>query len=75
MDLGCGITLDIFTHVYYTGRLKFIRIYTDIKIIKRYISTIWARDIMRTSTRKYMDGISYKWTILMMGIKKNVVYK
>ena len=35
MDLGCGITLDIFTHVYYTGHLKFIRIYTDIKNNKK----------------------------------------
>ena len=34
MDLGCGITLDIFTHVYYTGRLKFIRIYTYVKEIQ-----------------------------------------
>ena len=29
---GCGITFDIFTHVYYTGRLKFIRIPSYIKI-------------------------------------------
>ena len=29
---GCGITFDIFTHVYYTGHLKFIRIPSYIKI-------------------------------------------
>ena len=34
MDLGYGITLDIFTHVYYTGRLKFIKIYTYVKEIQ-----------------------------------------
>ena len=28
---GCGITFDIFTHVYYTGRLKFIIILSYIK--------------------------------------------
>ena len=28
---GCGITFDIFTHVYYTGRLNFIKIYTNVK--------------------------------------------
>ena len=31
---GCGITFDIFTHVYYTGRLKFIKIYTYVKEIQ-----------------------------------------
>ena len=31
---GCGITFDIFTHVYYTGRLKFIKIYTYVKKIQ-----------------------------------------
>ena len=28
---GCGITFDIFTHDYDTGRLKFIKIYTYVK--------------------------------------------
>ena len=31
---GCGITFDIFTHDYYTGRLKFIKIYTYVKKIQ-----------------------------------------
>ena len=31
---GCGITFDIFTHDYYTGRLKFIKIYTYVKEIQ-----------------------------------------
>ena len=30
----CDITFDILTHVYYTGHLKFIRIYTYVKEIQ-----------------------------------------
>ena len=49
MDLGCGITFDIFTHVFTRVVLKFIIIYTHKKKKKKkYKLAIWTRDIMLT---------------------------
>ena len=69
----CGITFDIFTHVYYTGRLKFIRIYT-------YVKEIQVGDLgdgYNAHVYKKIHG----WNKLQIDdlddgyIKKNVAYK
>ena len=46
MDLGCGITFDIFTHVF--TRVVF-KIYYNIHTKKKDKLTIWTRDIMLSS--------------------------
>ena len=56
MDLGCGITFDIFTHVFTRVILKFIIIYTHKEEKKKYIVTIWKTDIMSSSYNEKISG-------------------
>ena len=59
MDLGCGITLDIFTHVVHGSFfffLNFIKRYKKIHDdMKKYMMMIWMTDIMLSPAMKILS--------------------